>query len=73
MEDDLKKRKKEDDLNKNGRRTNQPKLTYLAVTPLKIHLVCTFLTFLTIFAPLCTNLLCGVLHALVNRRNFCII
>ena len=30
--DDLKKM--EDDLKKNGRRTNQPKSTYLAVTPL---------------------------------------
>ena len=43
MEDDLKKMKKnednqkkkmEKDLNKNGRRTNQPKSTLLAVTPL---------------------------------------
>ena len=27
MEDDLKKKTKKNDLNKNGRRTNQPKLT----------------------------------------------
>ena len=41
MEDDLKRKKNEKERRpkKNGRQTNQPNSTYLAVTPLEIDLV----------------------------------